>query len=179
MCAPGRIRTFMCISTADPKSTGSNQFPHKGIILRPESGSNWQILVLQTNALFQLRHLTVYAEQVGYDPTPSDFQSAAMTTSATAPLVHLRENDGIRTHDQRSHNPLLYQLSYNLHNLWGERDLDPQSQTRKDLQSLRLPITGYLPIICLDDTTRTYARHYSMLRFPKPARFTNSSTSRL
>ena len=24
-------------------------------------------------------------EQVGYDPTPSDFQSAAMTTSATAP----------------------------------------------------------------------------------------------
>ena len=26
-------------------------------------------------------------EQVGYDPTPSDFQSAAMTTSATDPLV--------------------------------------------------------------------------------------------
>ena len=101
-----------------------------------------------------------------------------MTTSATTPLVHLRENDGIRTHDQRIHNPLLYQLSYNLHNLWGERDLDPQSQTRKDLQSLRLPITGYLPIICLDDTTRTYARYYSILRFPKPARFTNSSTSR-
>ena len=24
-------------------------------------------------------------EQVGYDPTPTDFQSAAMTTSATAP----------------------------------------------------------------------------------------------
>ena len=30
-CAPERIRTFMCISTVDPKSTGSNQFPHKGV----------------------------------------------------------------------------------------------------------------------------------------------------
>lgn len=26
-------------------------------------------------------------EQVGYDPTPSDFQSDAMTTSATAPFA--------------------------------------------------------------------------------------------
>ena len=26
-----------------------------------------------------------FVEQVGYDPTPSDFQSAAMTTSATTP----------------------------------------------------------------------------------------------
>ena len=31
ICALGRIRTFMCISTVDPKSTGSNHFPHKGI----------------------------------------------------------------------------------------------------------------------------------------------------
>ena len=30
-CALERIRTFMCISTVDPKSTGSNHFPHKGI----------------------------------------------------------------------------------------------------------------------------------------------------
>ena len=30
-CALGRIRTFMCISTVDPKSTGSNHFPHKGV----------------------------------------------------------------------------------------------------------------------------------------------------
>ena len=29
-------------------------------------------------------------EQVGYDPTPSDFQSAAMTTSATAPKLEMR-----------------------------------------------------------------------------------------
>ena len=134
---------------------------------------------MQTNAFPTSPSDQFCVEQVGYDPTPSDFQSDAMTTSATTPLVYFRENDGIRTHDQRSHNPLLYQLSYNLHNLWGERDLDPQSQMRKDLQSLRLPVTGYLPSICLDDTTRTYARHYSMLRFPKPARFTNSSTSRL
>ena len=28
--------------------------------------------------------------------------------------ILFRENDGGRTHDQRSHNPLLYQLSYNL-----------------------------------------------------------------
>ena len=30
-------------------------------------------------------------------------------------IFYFWENDGIRTHDQRSHNPLLYQLSYNLH----------------------------------------------------------------
>ena len=29
-------------------------------------------------------------EQVGYDPTPTDFQSAAMTTSATAPKMEMR-----------------------------------------------------------------------------------------
>lgn len=40
ICAPGRIRTFMCISTVDPKSTGSNQFPHKGVNLREEWESN-------------------------------------------------------------------------------------------------------------------------------------------
>ena len=31
-------------------------------------------------------------EQVGYDPTPSDFQSAAMTTSATTPLFSNNNN---------------------------------------------------------------------------------------
>ena len=31
-----------------------------------------------------------FVEQVGYDPTPSDFQSAAMTTSATAPKLEMR-----------------------------------------------------------------------------------------
>ena len=36
-------------------------------------------------------------EQVGYDPTPSDFQSAAMTTSATAPLFLICGECEIRT----------------------------------------------------------------------------------
>ena len=31
--------------------------------------------------------ITAFVEQVGYDPTPSDFQSDAMTTSATAPFA--------------------------------------------------------------------------------------------
>ena len=46
--------------------------------------------------------------------------------------------------------------------MWGERDLDPQSQTRKDLQSLRLPITGYLPIILsgwYDSNVRSPLQH--------------------
>ena len=30
--------------------------------------------------------------------------------------------------------------------LWEERESNPQSQKRVDLQSTRLPITGYLPI---------------------------------
>ena len=38
-------------------------------------------------------------EQVGYDPTPSDFQSAAMTTSATTPLVIFGGGYRIRTDD--------------------------------------------------------------------------------
>ena len=36
-------------------------------------------------------------EQVGYDPTPSDFQSAAMTTSATAPLFLICGGEETRT----------------------------------------------------------------------------------
>ena len=36
---------------------------------------------------FNPTSLVIYlVEQVGYDPTPTDFQSAAMTTSATAPF---------------------------------------------------------------------------------------------
>ena len=36
-------------------------------------------------------------EQVGYDPTPSDFQSAAMTTSATTPLFLICGGEETRT----------------------------------------------------------------------------------
>ena len=39
-----------------------------------------------------------------------------------ATTAYLRENYGIRTHDQRSHNPLLYQPSCNLHNLCLRRN---------------------------------------------------------
>ena len=42
--------------------------------------------------------------------------------------------------------PLLCHLSYQCI-LWEERDLNPQSQMRSDLQSERLPITGYPPKI--------------------------------
>ena len=36
-------------------------------------------------------------EQVGYDPTPSDFQSAAMTTSATTPFLLICGGEETRT----------------------------------------------------------------------------------
>ena len=46
-------------------------------------------------------------------PTPCSSDTCSTNWATTAFLF--RENDGGRTHDQRSHNPLLYQLSYNLH----------------------------------------------------------------
>ena len=94
--------------------------------------------------------------------------------------ILFRENDGGRTHDQRSHNPLLYQLSYNLHISWEGWDSSPLCFLCTGFTAQRpSTIWAALPLFRLDGTTRTCARHYSMLRFPKPARFTNSSTSRL
>ena len=47
-----------------------------------------EILLIPNQAFYQLNYYHIYTvEQVGYDPTPSDFQSAAMTTSATAPII--------------------------------------------------------------------------------------------
>ena len=34
---------------------------------------------------------SLYVEQVGYDPTPKDFQSSAMTTSATVPKINSKK----------------------------------------------------------------------------------------
>ena len=57
-----------------------------------------EILLIPNQAFYQLNYYHIYTvEQVGYDPTPSDFQSAAMTTSATAPKI-FRGGSGIPTH---------------------------------------------------------------------------------
>ena len=47
-----------------------------------------EILLIPNQAFYQLNYYHIYTvEQVGYDPTPSVFQTDAMTTSATAPIT--------------------------------------------------------------------------------------------
>jgi hypothetical protein len=47
----------------------------------------------------------IFVEPTGYDPVPLDFQSSAMTTSATAPFwVH----EEFRNPDLRLHKPALF-----------------------------------------------------------------------
>ena len=54
--------------------------------------------------------------------------------------ILFRENDGDRTHDQRSHNPLLYQLSYNLHSCGRRGTCTPEALTTAFTE---LPATNY------------------------------------
>ena len=64
--------------------------------------------------------------------------------------------------------------------LWEGWDSDPLRFLCTGFTAQRpTTIWAALPLFRLGGTTRTCARHYSMLRFPKPARFTNSSTPRL
>ena len=53
--------------------------------------------------------------------------------------------------------PEMSRLHSNL--LWGERDSNPQSSKGADLQSARLPVTGYLPMLNNPTTSSDSNRH--------------------
>lgn len=63
----------------------------------------------------QLSYIPIMVGQVGIEPTPLDFQSNAMTSSATAP----NSTPGrIRTSNQLVRSQVLYPVELRVH-LWG------------------------------------------------------------